>query len=311
MLLGQHGVSIFFVLSGYLITTKLLTERQASGRIRLSRFYTSRFFRLMPCAWAYLFALILIGLVAHVQIVSRGNLLSCILFYRNYWHMQNVFLTLHFWSLSMEEQFYLIWPLILSWMGSRYSKWFCVAAIAGIGIYRLDHWGSYLPDPNYFRSEVRADAILAGCALALFCESPAFNRFLKQAPKALLLIGSVVVSWCVATKQGLIPSVEVITLSLLIGILSKRPIGLAASILESKPLVFVGRLSYSIYVWQQMFARLFQAHQISRIEALLLITGSALASYYLLEQPARRLGARLIRRNTGGDLLGSAEPIPA
>ncbi len=122
--LGQHGVSIFFVLSGYLITSNLLT----SDKIRLPQFYARRFFRLMPAAWTYLMFLLLLTAFTRMQTIG-GDIWGCLLFFRNYLgETTSNTCTLHFWSLSLEEQFYLLWPPLLVLIGRRNAL---AAAVGG------------------------------------------------------------------------------------------------------------------------------------------------------------------------------------
>src|ERR1700731_4102388 len=99
--IGGHGVSVFFVLSGFLITSRLLDEQERNGRINLLRFYLRRIFRLMPCAWTFLLVVWTLG------IVKPGEIESCLFFFRNYVAFGPSGPTVHFWSLSIEEQFYL------------------------------------------------------------------------------------------------------------------------------------------------------------------------------------------------------------
>jgi peptidoglycan/LPS O-acetylase OafA/YrhL len=103
---GHHGVTLFFVISGFLISANL-----TAGPIDLKRFYIRRFFRLMPVAWAYLGVLLLID--ASVHIVSPSAIVSSLFFYRNFTGTAFGSSTWHFWSLSLEEQFYLAWPPVL------------------------------------------------------------------------------------------------------------------------------------------------------------------------------------------------------
>ena len=117
---GQHGVTLFFVLSGFLITSSLL-----NGPIDLRSFYIRRIFRLMPVAWAYLGLLLLLNLRVHV--VSKSAVLASLFFYRNFEAATFGSATWHFWSLSLEEQFYLVWPIVLLLAGARRSRWIAVA----------------------------------------------------------------------------------------------------------------------------------------------------------------------------------------
>ena len=102
---GQHGVTIFFVLSGFLITSKLI-----EGPINLRQFYIRRFFRLMPAAWIYLATLLFLNRMTGISFTTWPELHACLFFYRNMVDVPGPGLAGHFWSLSLEEQFYLVWP---------------------------------------------------------------------------------------------------------------------------------------------------------------------------------------------------------
>jgi peptidoglycan/LPS O-acetylase OafA/YrhL len=135
---GGHGVAIFFVLSGFLITTRLADEKQRNGSISLFKFYIRRFFRLMPCAWIYLLFIFVISISdRHRDIITRG-ILGSIFFIRNYVFRgaTNHSLTTHFWSLSIEEQFYIIWPSVLIFADLKLARWMAVTGAFAVGLYR-------------------------------------------------------------------------------------------------------------------------------------------------------------------------------
>src|ERR1700739_802804 len=135
---GEHGVCIFFVLSGYLITSNLLQRG-----LNLRRFYIRRFFRLMPVAWAYLLFLGAAEVLVRYPRIALPEAASCLFFYRNYYGPIGTAATLHFWSLSVEEQFYLAWPLVLLLLGRRRCLQIVPVAIIGIAAWRYAHWSYY------------------------------------------------------------------------------------------------------------------------------------------------------------------------
>ncbi len=160
--LGQHGVTVFFVLSGYLITSSLLAQE----RINLRSFYIRRFFRLMPAAWTYLLVLGLLTLLTPLKVIGEGAW-GCLFFFRNYMAPNPAwFNTGHFWSLSVEEQFYLAWPGLPLLLGNKKAAWLAGIAAVGFSIYRIVNWG---PDEyqNFARTPMCVDKLMIGCLLAL------------------------------------------------------------------------------------------------------------------------------------------------
>lgn len=282
---GQHGVTIFFVLSGFLITSKLL-----EGNRSLRSFYMRRFFRLMPVAWIYLAALLLLGRLMRVPLTSLSEVRACVLFFRN---LSGPFIgnrAQHFWSLSLEEQFYLLWPCLLLLCGKRIApmKWTALCGALGVAVWRYFHWAAYDQYPLYMRTEVRADSIFIGCLLAIFFSDADFREMASKTLKWLAIPALLVFLSCITRFFRLTPLYESIAIAILIAftVLHAR----VSEVLEYKPLAWLGTLSYSLYIWQEIwtkpgFPRSF----------LLMIPVSALVSYYCIERPMIHLGRTLER----------------
>ncbi|WP_263366835.1 acyltransferase family protein [Edaphobacter bradus] len=290
--LGQHGVTIFFVLSGYLITTRLQAEKEVD---HLRSFYLRRFFRLMPCAWLYLLAVAFFGLLIHQRMVTR-DFWGCLFFYRNYGAFEGVpVLTCHFWSLSIEEQFYLLWPLFLIVLGARKSLVFAIAASLGCAAWRLWHWSSYDSGYNFLRTEARVDALLVGCSLALLIQSAEVRAFFQRFARPVVALGLASLCLHIYKFQTLLPLSESVTIAALIGTTSvSAENSLMSRFLEYKHLRFLGLCSYSVYVWQQVFL-------MPRWGVLAPIVASflpliAVLSYALIERPCVELGRKLEKR---------------
>jgi peptidoglycan/LPS O-acetylase OafA/YrhL len=113
--LGNWGVQLFFALSGFLITARLLEEYDPRGQIRWTEFYLRRAFRILPAAFFAISVLAILGLGMHLIPMNLKQLLASVFFYRNY--AASGWYTAHFWSLAVEEQFYLLWPAILCLVG--------------------------------------------------------------------------------------------------------------------------------------------------------------------------------------------------
>jgi peptidoglycan/LPS O-acetylase OafA/YrhL len=114
---GSAGVTIFFVLSGFLITGVLLREEAKTGKISLRLFYFRRALRLFPALWIYLIAVVALWLTDEHPHHNWDGIFASLLYVRNF--MGEGYETDHLWSLSIEEQFYLIWPIVLFWLPRR------------------------------------------------------------------------------------------------------------------------------------------------------------------------------------------------
>src|SRR5437868_5922421 len=198
---GFLGVDLFFVLSGYLITSILLVEWEARNRIDLRRFWARRARRLLPALVVVVLAsLILAAIFARSDLdKTRGDAVSSLLYYTN-WHliiashsyfnvMGNPSLLQHLWSLAVEEQFYVIWPLLLVpglvLVGRKRLPLLVVAGIAGSAALM---WLLYKPsDPSrvWYGTDTRAFLLLMGILLALVW--PAIERLRRALPLLELL----------------------------------------------------------------------------------------------------------------------------
>jgi peptidoglycan/LPS O-acetylase OafA/YrhL len=286
---GQHGVSIFFVLSGYLITTRLLEE----DKIDLKRFYMRRFFRLMPCAWTYL---AFVGIFAFVirQSLIGSDVWSCLFFFRNYSPATETLSnmrTYHFWSLSLEEQFYMAWPPLLAFVGRKWGLRVVAAGAAGCALFRFIYWSSYARPGFNLHSEVRVDALLVGCTLAFLLKRDSVRAWIVQYGAKVFWICVPVFMWHIYRYQELIPLSESILIATMIACTSVHPGSVPGRVLEWQHLKFTGMMSYSFYVWQQVFLRHFWGPF-----GILLLGAFGIGSWLLIEQPCIRLGRRLERR---------------
>jgi peptidoglycan/LPS O-acetylase OafA/YrhL len=284
---GHGGVLIFFALSGFLITARMQREFDSTGTISLRLFYLRRVFRILPAALTYL-AVIAILTKLRVIDCSMAAVRGALFFYTNYvefgvegWKVG------HFWSLSVEEHFYLLWPCIFILAGIR-KAWRVPAGLAiAVCIWRAvdSHYGileGVFPGMSTrgYRTDLIADTLLWGCCLAFF----------------RLRLGPVVSTLVAATAFGLLegvlaadightaPLVDLLPAVLVGAVVAcpNAPIGL---FLETAPMRFIGKISYSLYLWQQLFVG-----ELPIPIALVAIFVCAYASYRLIEQPCIRAG---------------------
>ena len=284
---GQHGVTIFFVLSGYLITTKLM-----DGQVRLKEFYVRRIFRLLPVAWSFLAVLFLIGLWLHIPLMPIAELRSCIFFYRNFSNAGGA--AGHYWSLSVEEQFYVVWPCILVFAGIRRSRWIAVLCAIACACYRWWWWALYDRNLLNCQTQVRVDALLVGCLMAMLLVDPRvreaagrWSRLWAAPALAALLV-------CVYRFHWLPPLCECLAIAALIATSLVQPKSLLARVLGFRPLSWLGMISYSLYIWQEPFMRHWRGWH-GPIALSVFMPLVALISHYCIELPGVRLGHRLTR----------------
>ncbi len=306
---GEVGVELFFAISGLLICSRLLDEESRAGRISVRRFYLRRVFRILPAAIFYLLAIAILGAL-HVIPVFPSDWFASLFFFRNY-AMLFAYLnhsplplhwyTGHFWSLSMEEHFYLVLPAVLVFF-RRTRRWLLAGMAASVAAWRMVL--THVIHRNYqfnFRTDTHVDALLipALFALALFPMTrsvsarkyiPAWSFPLFAATELFLLNAHVP---CFFTLQAIV-------LPLLILSTALHPNTVQGRILETKPLRWIGWISFSLYLWQQLFfgvnfagsppgLALLRKPPINLLALLL----CAAFSYYVIEKPFIRLGHKL------------------
>jgi peptidoglycan/LPS O-acetylase OafA/YrhL len=304
---GQQGVALFFAISGYLITTLLLDEYQDGGAISLRAFYTRRVFRILPPAYTYLAVIGCLGALSLISI-APGEIAGGAFIYSNYWPRRSWF-TQHFWSLSMEEHFYLIWPFILTRSGPRRAIWMAFAGILltiawrPIGLYAIP-----LSVTPLQRTDMRLDAFLAACLLALLTHNngrvqKALGRpVLHACVTAILILGYAFFERRPMQLAKL--TFQSCMLPLLVVPTAFMPHYVISRILEFKLIRWIGRISYSIYLWQQFILRGAETDYGSATVSLpfkiatILVLASA--SYYFIERPMIGKGRFLSERRDIG-----------
>lgn len=299
---GQHGVNIFFVLSGFLITANLL-----QGPIDLKRFYIRRFFRLMPAAWSYLAALWLFGAVAGLRMISLSETNACVFFYRNFQNTGLSRAAFHYWSLSLEEQFYLVWPCLLAIAGPRLCKWLAAGSALGIAGWRMEHWAYFDRSPMKYLTVVRADALLVGCLLALALRSESGRAVIHRFAKWWAGPALAGLFFYISRYHDLPPLGESLCIAALLAACIAYPKAVLVGWLDFRPLAWLGLVSYSLYVWQQFFWLPYSRPV--TLTLLCIMPFFALGSYYFIEKPCVRFAHRITRReDPGSDNLFLAAP---
>ena len=274
---GLLGVGVFFVLSGYLITDLLLAEREREGAIALGRFWLRRARRLLPALWVMLVVVTLwIALLEPSQLAGvRGALLAALLYFSNWWYaFQHVsyFASFgppsplgHLWSLAVEEQFYLVWPLLLV-LALRFvhRRWLLIGlvvlgAIASAWAMAAIFQPGSDPTRVYEGTDTRAFQLLIGASLAFVCPSRrlsgSISALRRRGLDALGAVGiAVIVVMVIDTNEyetflyrGGMVILSLATLAV-VAVLA-HPSTLLGRILGAPPLRWIGVRSYGIYLW--------------------------------------------------------------
>lgn len=258
---GYVGVDVFFVISGYLITTILFREAE-TGTFSIKRFYERRARRILPALFLVMLASIPFALLWQTadQLISFGkSLLYVVLFVSNifFWKEQNYFAPsaelspmLHTWSLAIEEQFYLLFPIFVLLMRNRSLKMRIVLlATAAVASLLIADWGARnIPSANFFLLPSRAWELLAGSLCA--CVAP------RCPPKqALSLLGLAFILSAVFIFDANTPFPSRYALLPVIGtcliVLFGNDVGLTGKLLANRTMVSLGLISYSTYLWHQ------------------------------------------------------------
>jgi peptidoglycan/LPS O-acetylase OafA/YrhL len=334
--LGELGVTVFFAVSGFVICSRLLVERDRTGTIDLRAFYRRRVVRILPAAYVYLAVVSLLGAAGWlvtprtvdqfrsvsaiyvpsaeppemVSSVDPREVFTSVVFVRNYQSLtvgDGGWYTSHFWSLCIEEHFYLLFPALLLWSGRR-AGWAVVGAAVVVIVWRgfalryhlMPHYAGHAW--AYRLTDLRLDALLWGCAAALI--------YAKWRPVgawwawlAVPLVPLAVVAYQ-RLPDGLRFTCVPLIVSPLVLVTVANPDRWLTKLLELGPVRWVGRLSYSLYLYQQLFLTLdaepvdhppLGAWQMWPLN-IVSVFAAATASYYLIERPAVALGRRWASR---------------
>lgn len=303
---GDRGVQLFFALSGLLICTRLLREEVRNGSISLRSFYTRRLFRIQPAALVYLAVVLALMLTGLLRPPALSAVAAAALMVRNYlpttvanWQ------TAHFWSLAVEEHFYLFLPGFLV-LCRRYRL-----AVMLLLVLVAESWHSYVLQhlkPGFsslifLHTDMTIGGILLGCVAALL--------FYREKARAIAV--DYLRPWVAYLYAGVLFYVDSLHQSrfnhtalltvypLLIVSTMLHPEAITSRLLELAPVRFVGRISYSLYLWQQLFLNPYgapPAHSLSahRLPMWCVLVACALGSYYLIETPMIRRGHQFAKR---------------
>jgi peptidoglycan/LPS O-acetylase OafA/YrhL len=309
---GQFGVNVFFVISGFLITRLLMKEEFFNKRVSLKKFYIRRTLRIFPAYYFLLFIYFLLTCFGYIHISAQSWLTS--LTYTKYFNWNRDWYTTHAWSLSMEEHFYLLWPLFFV-LGLKSRKYFILFVLVTVPVCRVVFYYHPVSWINPLTIFYRFDAIATGCLFALYQDriikvlSRNWKRNFYIAVTLMVLLPGVqfinhrahlhLDSFTAAfgTTEGTIANF-LIAIILMCSVFGSR--GLWFAFLNSGIMNQIGLWSYSIYLWQQLFLSPKDLpYFVSTFPVnLLFIFIAAMISYYLIEKPFLRLKTKFSFQKT-------------
>jgi peptidoglycan/LPS O-acetylase OafA/YrhL len=323
---GTHGVNLFFAISGLLITSRLLEEWDTAGHVSLKRFYIRRAFRILPPALLYLACVALLGAIGLLPVV-REEFVAATLFFRNY--LPAIlgpngagFFTSHYWSLGVEEHFYLFWPALLLFAGRKRALPVAIVVAVLVAVWRhVEAWREIMLynaiQPTYFaRSDTRIDSIMWGVVAALALSRPEVRALVERYLSTIVMLAVVALYGAIVYRYGTRPTFwEAMIVPVIIVGTVLRPRSVLGRLLENPIMRWIGRLSYSLYLWEFFFVYypgvpitlgVWQKFPVNLIAAVV----CAAASYYLVERPLVRLGHRLAPAMPR-DAMDRATVVPA
>jgi peptidoglycan/LPS O-acetylase OafA/YrhL len=332
---GYLGVSVFFTLSGYLITSLLLEEHAATGTIDLGAFYGRRIRRLLPASLFTVALIVVVSLTTDLfdgVAALRDHVLGSVFQVANWVFLagegsyQNLLADTsgtpspleHFWSLAVEEQFYWVWPVAMLAILRLATTWRArTCSIGGLTLAAgvaapviAAVWG---PDAAYWATPARLSEILVGALLAVVLA----RRTLPARTAVLAPIGLVALGLCVVlfpassgpAYEGALPLIGALSGVLLVGLQVE---GTVRAALSAAPLVWLGKISYGVYLFHWPIYvlvdddRLGTGGAVLTLVRLALTLGVSVLSYRLIEQPIRRARRIGLRPTLGTAALATA-----
>lgn len=330
---GFLGVDLFFVLSGFLITGLLLTEFDATKTISLSKFYMRRVLRLGPALFLYLLGCLLVTWHTHfIEITRQVKLIGMTLLYATNWRMtfgwdpilDSTAIT---WSLSIEEQFYLVWPLLLcGCMKLRLKRRYLITGLAAVILVIMAHRLALLNAGAgltrlYYGSDTRADALLVGCLFAMLPISASLMR-MRMLLNTAAIASALALIWLTGTAnfsdlflyRGGYTAVALLA-GIVILVAANSPPWILRVTLRLRPLRWFGKISYGLYLWHWLVVKNTSFYFLGYWEPcarFALAVGIASACFYLVEKPFNRMKTRFaVRAATPSSNLQLASDVVA
>ena len=314
---GMEGVSLFFAISGILICSRLLEEQRANGRISLVGFYLRRICRIQPAGIVYLLVLAVLAAIGMLHF-SWWGWISALFSYRNLYaatgggSLAGDRYAAHFWSLAVEEHFYLFLPLLIAITRRRLVPVLMFVTALSLTWPLIVHHVGALQTPGLgWRTDMVVRSLLVAAFLAVLLSRPRARKVLAHFTSrglVILLTVCLLLASNIFLKGYFFANICCFCFPLTVISTILNPENWLGRLLETKFFATLGKMSYSLYLWQQLFFMRaefpfapYPLHYLQvwprNLAALLLC---AACSYYLIEKPFIRLGHRLAPPATSG-----------
>ncbi|MBS1580119.1 MAG: acyltransferase [Bacteroidetes bacterium] len=260
-----NGVQVFFVISGFLITTLLLNEKEKTQTVSIGKFYIRRFLRIFPVLYLYIFTVFILDKTLGWQLPGLVYL-KAILYLNNFGFWGLAWALGHLWSLAVEEQYYLFWPWVAKKFNYQKALRFCIIFIvfgAGMRVFTYKYGSSFNTNWMLAGFFTFADIIMMGSAAAILYKYYGLKNIFKSKSFSYFLVAISIIAYAsmdVCARNWILGFITVpfgaiiqsASIILLIVFTIERK-SLFSRFLNTKVMVFIGVCSYSIYVWQQLF----------------------------------------------------------
>ncbi|MEY3807624.1 MAG: hypothetical protein RI893_600 [Pseudomonadota bacterium] len=302
--LGELGVLIFFVISGFVICSGLVVEKSRTGTICLPAFYVRRFYRIIPPLWLYLGCLLLLSVTGMIEISSKQALTSASFLCNMPFPDGCSWFAGHTWTLAYEEQFYLVFPLLVLFIpliNNSLRFYFVIIGLVAGSV--LLHSVGYLFMGEYLMYFV---FLLTGCCCALLPENT-ISRIRRLPVAAWLSVIALLLMGIGYVSDPIEPLLKVVFYPVLILLLvlgTPTRLKLIAVVFKNRQLCYLGKISYTVYLWQELVTGNYVGW-LSFVYLALVFVG-AMLSYRYIELPLQSM-ATLISNNLKADAVASVE----
>jgi len=296
---GTVGVRTFFVISGFVIARQVLREEAATGSFSIGNFYIRRFFRIFPTYYLFLGTVGILGLIHAISVTPR-NVVSCALYLTDTSFAHKTFVTSHSWSLAVEEQFYLVFPLCWSFVKPARRQFWLIATVVGLLIWSAATQAGLLA--QFFSPGAVAGFSCIAVGVLVAMQERRMTKLAGSIPSAVVVFATLLLfarpfPTAVVASVAYVLMMPFCTALLLLHTVGRKR---SSSVLDAAPLQWIGLVSYSAYVWQQLFLASpseYGSAAIARVLHFPLLLPVVVAiSYFLVEKTTNRLGRRISQR---------------